>query len=194
MQVQSLDVTRTGALVSNWIDTPLGRMLAVACDEGVIHLDFVDDDDAARVMKKLGRRDGEPGSVSQLTVGFHPHLSQLADELAEYFSAGRTEFSVPLASQGSDFEQRVWNYLRTIPYGQTRSYGQQARAIGMPQASRAVGHANGMNRVAILIPCHRVIGSDGKLTGYAGGLERKRWLLELEGRGSGGTLFATSMV
>ena len=113
----------------------------------------------------------------------HPHLRQLERELQEYFSGERQEFDVPLDTPTTPFRQRVWDELRTIPYGETRTYAQQAQRIGQPTATRAVASANGQNRVAIVIPCHRVIGSDGSLTGYAGGLARKQWLLDLEKRG-----------
>src|SRR3954468_11628846 len=98
--------------------------------------------------------------------------------MAEYFAGARGMFSVPVMVRGSEFEMESWNYLRTIPPGETRTYGQQAAALGSPRAVRAVGRANGMNYLSIVIPCHRVIGGDGKLTGYGGGLARKAWLLE----------------
>ncbi|RCK69468.1 methylated-DNA--[protein]-cysteine S-methyltransferase [Desertihabitans brevis] len=107
-------------------------------------------------------------------------LAPARDQLAEYFAGERTVFDLPLAPQGSPFERRVWAELQQIPYGRTRSYGELARALGRPRAAQAVGAANGRNPVAIVIPCHRVVGADGALTGYAGGLERKRQLLELE--------------
>ena len=105
----------------------------------------------------------------------------VAEQLAEYFAGGRTEFTVPLALRGTEFQLRVWELLRQIPYGETRSYAELSLALGNPAAVRALAAANGRNPVSILVPCHRVIGSDGALVGYAGGLERKRFLLELEG-------------
>lgn len=101
-------------------------------------------------------------------------------QLAEYFAGTRTEFDVPLAMEGSEFQQRVWSALREIPYGETEPYGQLALRIGKPGAARAVGLANGRNPVGIIVPCHRVVGSSGGLTGYGGGLDRKRALLDLE--------------
>jgi methylated-DNA-[protein]-cysteine S-methyltransferase len=101
-------------------------------------------------------------------------------QLDEYFAAERTEFDLPLAPRGSEFQRRVWKALRRIPYGETASYGEIARRIDGPDTVRAVGAANGANPIAIVVPCHRVIGADGSLTGYAGGLERKAFLLELE--------------
>lgn len=116
-------------------------------------------------------------------------LRDAADQLAEYFAGDRTTFDVPLAAEGTDFQHRVWARLREIPYGQTRSYGQLAAELGQPGASRAVGLANGRNPVSIVVPCHRVIGSSGAITGYGGGVERKQTLLDLERRFAGGALF-----
>jgi methylated-DNA-[protein]-cysteine S-methyltransferase len=113
------------------------------------------------------------------------HLDALESELEAYFAGNLKMFSVPVAPSGSEFERRAWAFLRSIPFGQTRSYGAQARAIAGPNAARAVGRANGANPIAIVIPCHRVIGADGSLIGYASGIERKRWLLEHERNGQG---------
>jgi methylated-DNA-[protein]-cysteine S-methyltransferase len=112
-------------------------------------------------------------------------FEDLVSQLDAYFAGTLTEFDVPLAMNGTDFQRRVWAQLREIPYGETISYGELARRVGSPNASRAVGLANGRNPVAIIVPCHRVIGADGSLTGYGGGLDRKTWLLEHEaGRGT----------
>lgn len=108
-------------------------------------------------------------------------MTQAADELRAYFTANLRVFTVPLDMQGTEFQLCVWNYLKKIPYGETRSYAQVAENIGRPKAVRAVGAANGSNPVAIIVPCHRVIGSSGKLTGYGGGLPLKKRLLQLEG-------------
>jgi len=108
-------------------------------------------------------------------------LPAAVQQLEEYFSGRRREFDLPLRSDGTEFQQRVWTALTEIPYGVTWSYGELARRIGNPNASRAVGLANGRNPISILVPCHRVIGADGSLTGYGGGVERKRWLLAHEG-------------
>ena len=110
-----------------------------------------------------------------------PPLPEAVRQLREYFAGTRREFDLPLRLQGTEFQQRVWHALTEIPYGETWSYGQLARRIGNKNASRAVGLANGSNPISILVPCHRVIGADGSLTGYGGGLERKRWLLAHEG-------------
>ncbi len=108
-------------------------------------------------------------------------MQQAADELRRYFAGERVQFSCPLDLHGTPFQLMVWRELQQIPYGETRSYGEIAQAIGRPTASRAVGAANGANPVAIIVPCHRVIGSKGSLTGYGGGLPTKAWLLSLEG-------------
>jgi methylated-DNA-[protein]-cysteine S-methyltransferase len=111
-----------------------------------------------------------------------PVLALAAAQLAEYFAGERRDFDVPLAPRGTGFQQRVWRELGKIPYGETRSYGDLARAIDRPSASRAVGAANGKNPISILVPCHRVIAGSGALTGYAGGIDAKRWLLAHEAR------------
>ena len=108
------------------------------------------------------------------------HLQQLATELEAYFAGALRDFSVPLVSPGTPFQQRVWNELGRIPYGQTRSYEELAIAVGIPGGQRSVGRANGLNRIAIVIPCHRVVRKDGHLGGYGGGLRRKQFLLDLE--------------
>ena len=113
--------------------------------------------------------------------GATPVLALAARQLAEYFAGERREFDLPLAAVGTGFQRQVWGALLAIPFGATCSYGELARAIGRPSASRAVGAANGKNPFAIVVPCHRVIGASGELTGYAGGVARKRWLLAHEG-------------
>jgi methylated-DNA-[protein]-cysteine S-methyltransferase len=119
--------------------------------------------------------------VGETVVGpDHPVLLQAERELAEYFAGNRTSFGLPLDAAGAEFQKKVWSALSTIPYGATRSYGELARQIGAPKASRAVGAANGRNPLSIVVPCHRAIGSNGALTGFAGGLETKRYLLSLE--------------
>jgi methylated-DNA-[protein]-cysteine S-methyltransferase len=109
-------------------------------------------------------------------------LDNVASQLAEYFAGKRREFDLPLGPRGSGFQERVWRALVAIPFGETRSYGELARAIGRPAASRAVGSANSKNPISIIVPCHRVIGANGTLTGYAGGMAAKRWLLDHESR------------
>lgn len=114
-------------------------------------------------------------------------LAAAAAQLTEYFAGSRVAFDLPLAPRGTEFQRRVWDALREIPYGETISYAELARRIGQPSAMRAVGLANGRNPISIVVPCHRVIGADGSLTGYGGGIDRKRVLLDLEARVSSGT-------
>ncbi|HWP41112.1 MAG TPA: methylated-DNA--[protein]-cysteine S-methyltransferase [Tepidisphaeraceae bacterium] len=171
-------------LTAAWIDTPLGTMLAVTHDQGIVMLEFADGSAAVErsVLRVRRAFSGARGRLATIVPAEHPHLQTLASELREYFAAGRQSFSVPLCPRGTSFQQRAWNYLRSIPYAQTRSYRDQAAAIGAPAAVRAVGRANGANPIAILIPCHRVIAADGSLGGYGGGLARKQWLLAHERR------------
>ena len=123
-----------------------------------------------------------PGThVARLPAADVPVLSLAAAQLGDYFAGRRRAFDLPLAAAGTAFQEAVWAALGSIPFGETRSYGDLARALGRPRAVRAVGAANGRNPLPIVVPCHRVIGADGSLTGYAGGMARKRWLLELEG-------------
>lgn len=157
------------------LTTVVGPMFACATEEGICLLDFTD-----RRMLETEFNDLCKRLNAVILPGANPHLEQLKTELSEYFSAKRKTFSVPLHTPGTDFQQSVWKLLQTIPYGKTRSYRQQAIAIGNPKAIRAVAAANGHNRVSIIIPCHRVIGSDGGLVGYGGGLHRKKWLLDFE--------------
>ncbi len=156
--------------------SPLGPLVMAAVDEGVCLLEFGDHERIERQAAQLQRWFGGP-----LVADAHPHLAQLEHQLGEYFAGTRREFTVPLVPRGSAFELATWDALRAIPYGTTRSYADIARAIDNPGAVRAVGSANGRNRLAIVIPCHRVVNADGKLGGYGGGLWRKRRLLELEG-------------
>ncbi|MGE5316269.1 MAG: bifunctional transcriptional activator/DNA repair enzyme AdaA [Acidobacteriota bacterium] len=157
------------------LETPLGPMIACSADEGICLLEFTDRRMIETQLSIITKR--FKASVIQ---GATPVLEALKRELAEYFEGARKEFSVPIAAPGTEFQKRVWAELARIPYAATRSYREQARALGMPDAVRAVANANGMNRIAIIIPCHRVIGSDGQLTGYGGGLWRKKWLLDHE--------------
>lgn len=155
--------------------TPLGPLLAAATDAGICLLEFVDRRMLETQLRRLGRL-----LNAECVPGISKHFETLSVQLAEYFSGKRKEFDMPLLLPGTPFQQKVWAGLRTIPHGSTRSYKQQAEAIGLPKAVRAVAKANGDNRIAIIVPCHRVIGADGKLVGYGGGLWRKRFLLDLE--------------
>ncbi|SFF22564.1 O-6-methylguanine DNA methyltransferase [Fontimonas thermophila] len=167
--------TAPGPIHTAWLDSPLGPLLAAACDEGIVLLEFGEPDRADAQLAALCRLVGAP-----LGAGDHPLLRRLAHELAEYFAGTRRSFTLPLVDPGSDFQRRVWRALRDIPYGETCSYAALAAAVGHPRACRAVGNANRQNRIAILIPCHRVVNQDGRLGGYGGGIWRKKWLLALE--------------
>ncbi|TLG76812.1 bifunctional transcriptional activator/DNA repair enzyme AdaA [Culicoidibacter larvae] len=153
----------------------LGPMIAASTDKGICLLEFSD-----RRMLETELKDIRRIFKSELLYGENDLLRQVKREIEEYFAGTRQAFDVPLDVVGSDFQKQVWAQLQTIPYGTTRSYAEQAAAMNNPKAVRAVGTANGHNRIAIIIPCHRVIGSNGKLTGYGGGLWRKQWLLDLE--------------
>ena len=155
--------------------TPLGPMVAGATESGVCLLEFVDRRMLETQLERLQKRIG-----AQMVPGTSPLLAQLSEELEGYFAGQRLDFDVPLDTPGTDFQREVWAKLQTIGYGETRSYGELAIEMKRPKASRAVARANGDNRIAILIPCHRVIGADGSLTGYGGGLWRKQKLLDHE--------------
>jgi AraC family transcriptional regulator, regulatory protein of adaptative response / methylated-DNA-[protein]-cysteine methyltransferase len=175
-------------LITRGIETPLGAMHAVAGDQGLCLLEFVDRRALATQIAVLRRRFGRV-VVPERADEPHPLLTLTAREIGEYFAGERTTFTIPLLAPGTPFQEQVWAELQNIPAGQTRSYLQLARAIGRPTATRAVARANGDNRLAILIPCHRVIGADGSPTGYGGGIWRKQRLLELERADAG--LFAS---
>jgi AraC family transcriptional regulator of adaptative response/methylated-DNA-[protein]-cysteine methyltransferase len=164
----------SGLVAAATLGTPLGPMLGAATDDGVCLLEFTDRRMLPTQLRIVERR------LGRIVPGRHAYLERLHAELAAYFAGELTAFSVPLVAPGTPFEERVWSELRAIPRGETRSYEGLAAALGRPAAARAVGRANGMNRLAIVIPCHRVIGADGSLTGYGGGLWRKQRLLDLE--------------
>jgi len=157
------------------IQTPLGEMTACAIDQGICLLEFTDRKNFDKQFISLSK-----ALKSDIEDGEHSHFIQLEQELKEYFEGKRTKFDVPLHITGTQFQEKVWQLLREIPMGETRTYKQQSEFLGNPKAIRAVGTANGINKIAILIPCHRVIGSNGELVGYAGGIWRKQKLLELE--------------
>jgi AraC family transcriptional regulator of adaptative response/methylated-DNA-[protein]-cysteine methyltransferase len=157
-----------------WLESPLGPLVAGATDHGVCLLEFSDRRALESELEELRRR------IGPALPGSHPLLDQLQRELGEYFAGGRREFTVPLLYPGTPFQQKVWERLRAIPFGQTITYEQLAWAVGAPGGQRAVGSANGHNRLAILVPCHRVVNKNGKLGGYGGGLWRKQALLDLE--------------
>jgi AraC family transcriptional regulator of adaptative response/methylated-DNA-[protein]-cysteine methyltransferase len=169
----------TACLLARWLDTPLGAMLALADDDGLHVLDFVDRRGLERELERIAKR-------YAIVPGPHAVLDQTEREMREYFRGTRREFSIPLAHRGTDFQRGVWDQLVQIEPGVTRSYAEIARRIGLPKGVRAVARANGDNYRAIVVPCHRVIGSDGSLTGYGGGLARKQWLLDHEAAASQG--------
>jgi O-6-methylguanine DNA methyltransferase len=164
------------------IETPLGTMVAAAVGDGLAVLDFADRRASRTELRDATRRlRATPTVLNRKESARHPVLGPLRVQLAEYFAVQRATFDLPLAAaRGTAFEASVWSWLLTIPPGETRTYAQGAAAVGRPAAVRAIGRANGRNPVAIVVPCHRVIGSDGDLTGYGGGLWRKRALLDLE--------------
>jgi AraC family transcriptional regulator of adaptative response/methylated-DNA-[protein]-cysteine methyltransferase len=162
-------------LHARWIETPLGAMLALANQDGLHVLEFVDRRGLEKEITSLRAR-----SKCAVVPGNNPHLEQISKELKSYFDGVAVRFTVPLIMTGSAFERAVWAMLQTIPPGQTWSYTQLAQRVGRPDAVRAVGHANGRNRLALVVPCHRVIRADGTLCGYGGGVWRKKWLLEHE--------------
>ncbi len=157
------------------IETPLGTMVSCAVEEGICLLEFSDRKMLETELKSLAK------TLNAIIIqGHNKHFIELEKQLKEYFDGVRTNFSVSLFTPGSEFQNTVWKALQAIPYGQTKTYKEQGIAIDKPDSVRAVANANGMNRISILIPCHRVIGSDGQLTGYGGGLWRKKYLLEFE--------------
>lgn len=166
-------------VVVGMIESPLGPLIAGANEQGIVLLEYTDRRMLENNLKRLRRR-----FTCGVVPAHHRLLDQLEQELKAYFEGNRREFTLRLAAQGTPFQEKVWAELQRIPYGHTISYDELARRIHQPTAQRAVARANGMNCVAILIPCHRVIGKDGTLTGYGGGLWRKRLLLELEKTGS----------
>ena len=150
-------------------DSPLGPVVAVAGDAGLMHVDFV----GAKYERPIG-----PDWVEDPSA---PALRACREQLAQYFAGERKAFELPLAAQGSEFQRRVWQEIARVPYGETITYGELAKRAGAPGQARAAGAATGRNPLGVIVPCHRIMGADGSLTGYAGGLERKRGLLELEG-------------
>lgn len=162
------------------IETPLGEMVAGATEEGVCLLEFSD-----RRMLPTEYKDLLRLLKTTLEDGENRHLKTLRKQLKEYFDGKRKEITIPLVAPGTEFQQVVWKELQNIQFGTTRTYLEQAMALNRPDSVRAVANANGMNRISIIIPCHRVIGSDGHLMGYGGGLKRKKWLLDHEKKYSG---------
>ena len=155
-------------------------MRAGATDEGICLFDFQYRRSIDTIMKRIETLSGD-----KFEEGDHPHFIKLKQQIDEYFTGTRTEFALPLHLLGTTFQKSVWQGLLQIPYGETRSYKQQSIFLGDEKAIRAVAGANGENGIAIIVPCHRVIGTDGSLIGYGGGLQRKKWLLDHERKHSG---------
>ncbi|MCG2793619.1 MAG: methylated-DNA--[protein]-cysteine S-methyltransferase [Weeksellaceae bacterium] len=150
-------------------------MIACANEGGICLLEYADRKSLSKELQEISKY-----LKANIIPGNNPHFQTLKTELQEYFAGKRKEFTVPLSMVGTDFQKQVWEILRSIPYGTTISYQEQANLLGNPKAVRAVANANGLNKISIIIPCHRVIGTNGTLTGYGGGIWRKQKLLELE--------------
>lgn len=164
----------------SWLRSPLGPLVAGATARGICLLEFTDRRMIEAQFAAVRKQFAVP-----VVPGSNEHLAKLENEIASYFAGTLRDFSVPLIYPGTPFQERVWQQLLTIPYGETRSYEHLAIAVGDKKAVRAVGRANGLNRIAIVIPCHRVVNKSGELGGYGGGLRRKQFLLDLERRGQG---------
>jgi len=156
-------------------DTPLGEMMALTNKSGICRLEYTDSNDITNFPGLQGK-----GQEIIITEKSSCNTDILQQQLEEYFQGKRREFTIPLVPEGTAFQLKVWNELLKIPYGKTRTYMQQALALKKPEATRAVAAANANNKIAILIPCHRVVGAKGELTGYRGGIGRKQWLLDME--------------
>jgi AraC family transcriptional regulator of adaptative response/methylated-DNA-[protein]-cysteine methyltransferase len=162
-------------LRSSYIKTKLGTMLAVASSDSLYLLEFADKKDLEEELKRFKQT-----TKVSIVEGSNQIIKSIESELEDYFSGKLTEFKTPIRTVGTKFQQLAWNELKKVPYGQTRSYAAQSNALGKPTAYRAVANANGANHLAIIIPCHRIINSNGALGGYAGGLPRKKALIEHE--------------
>ena len=159
------------------IETDLGTMIAAATDKGICMFEFAD-----YKLLDLELRQLAASFKTPLVQGKNPHFDTLRKQLDEYFKGKRRNFDIPLDLVGTEFQKRAWLALLKIPYGSTTTYAKQAELLGKPSAVRAVANANGKNKISIILPCHRVIGTNGSLTGYGGGIERKKKLLEFEKR------------
>jgi len=162
------------------MSSPVGLLFLARTEKGLRYVEFMDRKSLKRMIAKYAPANPDATWEPSLL-----DLRDVVDQLDEYFTGMRYAFDLPLDLQGSEFQLEAWNALQTIPFGETRTYGQIAKAIGQPRAARAVGLANNQNPIPIIVPCHRVIGANGKLTGYGGGIHRKKWLLQHE------TKFAT---
>jgi AraC family transcriptional regulator, regulatory protein of adaptative response / methylated-DNA-[protein]-cysteine methyltransferase len=161
-------------LYASWIETPIGAMLGIVDNEGVQLLEFAERKGLVRELEIIQKK------IGLIIFAPHPNLLFLQKQITDYFSGAIQKFNIPIVQHGTSFQKQVWAQLENIEYGSTRSYAQQALILNRPSAIRAIATANGANKVAIIIPCHRVIGSDGSMTGYAGKIWRKEWLLAHE--------------
>ena len=162
-------------LKAAWLDTQLGPMIAIADEYALYLLEFIDCKGLEREIERLKQK-----TKSAIIFGVAPPINSIKSELSRYFDGDLVEFKTPIFFVGSVFQKSVWGALKLIPYGKTRSYADIAKTIGKPTAFRAVAQANGANQLALVIPCHRVINTNGNLGGYAGGVTRKEWLLHHE--------------
>ncbi|MGB3468551.1 MAG: methylated-DNA--[protein]-cysteine S-methyltransferase [Cyclobacteriaceae bacterium] len=169
------NIEKQEVILIDRLTTPLGPMFACATERGLCLLEFVD-----RRMLETEFRDLQKLLNARIITGENQHINQVKKELSEYFAGKRKDFDVHLETPGSEFQKQVWNSLLSVPFGTTSTYQQQAESIGSPKAARAVASANGSNRVSIIVPCHRIIGKNGRMTGYGGGIERKKWLIRHE--------------
>jgi len=164
-------------VMAGWTDTPIGRLLLACTNAGLCLAEFVEAERLPGLVNDVRRFFGP--AIAQ---GEHQHLEQARTEIADYFAGRLTRFHVPVVYSGTPFQQAVWRRLREVPYGKTLSYEGLARAVGVPKGQRAVGRANGQNRIAVIVPCHRVINKDGRTGGYGAHPWRKDFLLQLEQR------------
>lgn len=171
----SQSVKQLTLLKASWFDSPLGPMLAVADEEALYLLEFVDRRGLEREIERLRHQ-----LNAAIVPGENSPIHSIENELKSYFAGSLKKFMTPIHMVGSPFQKMAWHALTLIPYGETRSYAEQAQALGKPTACRAVANANGANPLSIIVPCHRIINSNGQLGGYGGGIARKQWLIELE--------------
>jgi AraC family transcriptional regulator of adaptative response/methylated-DNA-[protein]-cysteine methyltransferase len=167
--------TKGDLITMNRISSPLGPLMIGVTKAGLCLLEFTDRKMLETQISSLKKR-----LNAKMVTGQHPMIDEVSKQLIEYFEGNRKKFDLPLVVPGTDFQVKAWNALMEIPYGTTRSYKQQSNAVGNIKAVRAVARANGENRISIVIPCHRIIGSDGSIVGYGGGVHRKQWLLKHE--------------
>ena len=178
MDDEATNLKKSNILKVAWVDTPLGQMIAIADEKALYLLEFVDSRGLERKVARLRKRTG-----SVIIRGYTQAINSVESELKMYFEGLLVEFKTSLFFLGSPFQKGVWEELKKIPSGETRSYSEIATAIGRPTAFRAVANANGANQFVLIIPCHRVTSTNGRLGGYSGGLARKRWLINHEKEG-----------